>query len=218
LVALYTFEGASKDALDDASGRGNTATLVNGKTDVPPGFGFVDGVIGKALRLSSGSQSHVRLPRGIVSRFRELTVATWVKLASSTAFQRIFDFGTSTDTFMYLSSAGSTGLLRFRIASVSPNRNQALEGGNGLPLGAWAHVAVTVSDDGIALYQDGAQIAQQAPAVLRPSELGDTTNNFIGRSPFATDPYLDAELDEFRVYGRALSASEIAELATLPGQ
>jgi hypothetical protein len=49
--------------------------------------------------------------------------------------------------------------------------------------------------------------------VLRPSDLGDTGNNFIGRSPFASDPYLDGQIDEFRIYNRVLSPVEIGGLA-----
>jgi hypothetical protein len=51
------------------------------------------------------------------------------------------------------------------------------------------------------------------PAGLTSSDLGDTGNNFIGRSPFTADPYLDGQIDEFRIYDRALSAAEIGELA-----
>jgi hypothetical protein len=43
--------------------------------------------------------------------------------------------------------------------------------------------------------------------------LGDTSNNFIGRSPFTTDPYLDGQIDEFRIYNRVLSPAEIGALA-----
>jgi uncharacterized protein len=38
-------------------------------------------------------------------------------------------------------------------------------------------------------------------------------NNYIGRSQFSDDPYLDANIDEFRVYNRALSPDEIQALA-----
>ncbi|HEX2672886.1 MAG TPA: LamG domain-containing protein [Polyangiaceae bacterium] len=83
-----------------------------------------------------------------------------------------------------------------------------------MPVGRWVHVAVSVGDNGLSIYVDGAQIARKAPAVLRPSDLGDTGNNFIGRSPFATDPYLDGQIDEFRIYNRVLDPEEIAALAS----
>ncbi len=47
---------------------------------------------------------------------------------------------------------------------------------------------------------------------LRPSDLGATTQNWIGRSQYS-DPYLNGRVDDFRLYAGALSATEIAALA-----
>jgi hypothetical protein len=43
--------------------------------------------------------------------------------------------------------------------------------------------------------------------------LGSTANNYIGRSQFSIDPYLEGSVDEFRIYNRALSPDEIQALA-----
>jgi hypothetical protein len=50
---------------------------------------------------------------------------------------------------------------------------------------------------------------------LHPSNLGNTTQNWIGRSQYG-DPLLNATVDDFQVYDRALSAGEIAALAGPP--
>ena len=47
-----------------------------------------------------------------------------------------------------------------------------------------------------------------------PAALGDTTNDWIGRSQYPADPYLDGEIDDFNIYNSALSASQIATLAS----
>lgn len=212
-VVSYPCESASGAVLADASGHGKNATLANGPGGTPVGFSFSAGRVNNALTLSSSKQAYVSLPASIVSQLSEMTVATWVKLTSGAAFQRIFDFGVDTSTFMYLVNAGSSGFVRFRIQSATLNKNQVVEGAEALPVGKWAHVAVTLGDAGVSIYLNGAQLAQQAPAALRPSDLGATVNNFIGHSPFAADPYLDGQIDEFRIYDRALSAVEIGELA-----
>src|SRR6185436_18465210 len=118
--------------------------LANSSGGSPVGFSFGAGVVGNALTLSSSKQAYVSLPPGIVSSLTKLTIATWVKLKSGTAFQRIFDFGVDTSTFMYLVNAGSSGFLRFRICSSPLNKNQIVEGAEALPVGRWTHVAVTV--------------------------------------------------------------------------
>jgi hypothetical protein len=217
LVAYYPCEGASGATLPDSSGNKLDATLANGSGgSTPAGFTFGAGKVGKGLAISPADKAYVSLPKGIVAKLTQVTIATWVKLNASTAFQRIFDLGLDTETFMYLTNASSSSSgVRFRIASGPLNKNQVVEGGTALPVGNWTHVTLTLGDDGIAIFVNGARVAQQAPAVMRPSDMGDTVNNYIGRSQFTADPYLDAQIDEFRIYDRVLSTTEIAELAGL---
>ena len=63
------------------------------------------------------------------------------------------------------------------------------------------------------LYVNGSEVARNAALTLTPDALGSTTQNWIGRSQYA-DPYLDGAVDGFRVYSRALSASEVSALFT----
>lgn len=214
LVAHYPCENANGTVLADTSGNRRDATLASSASPPPVGFSFAAGKVGNGLVFKVKDKAHVTLPTGIVSKLSDLTIATWVKLNVSTAYQRIFDFALDTNTFMYLSNAGSSGNVRFRISAPNPDRNQSLEGSSGLPVGRWAHAAVTLGEDGVSIFVDGARVAQQAPAVLRASDLGETTNNYIGRSQFTVDPYLDGEIDEFRIYDRVLSPAEIADLAS----
>jgi hypothetical protein len=216
LVASYPCESANGAVLADISGHGNDAALSNTSGGGPTGFTFSSGIEGNALTLSSAALAYVSLKRGMLSPLTQVTIASWVKLTSAAAFQRIFHFGIDTGTFMYLANAGNSGFPRFRISSTPLNKDQVLEGTKALPLDKWTHVAVSVGDNGVSIYVDGVQIAQQAAAVLRPSDLGDTADNFIGRSPFSGDPYLDGQIDEFRIYNRVLSAVEIGVLAKGP--
>lgn len=48
---------------------------------------------------------------------------------------------------------------------------------------------------------------------LSPASLGTTTQNHFGKSQWA-DPYLNAALDDFRIYSRALDAGEVSDLAS----
>jgi len=47
-----------------------------------------------------------------------------------------------------------------------------------------------------------------------PWQLGGTTQNWIGRSQYAGDPYFNGKVEEFRIYRGALSAAEIATLVS----
>ena len=48
---------------------------------------------------------------------------------------------------------------------------------------------------------------------LNPADLGNTENNYIGRSQWDHDPYLNGQVDEFFIFNRAISTSEVADLA-----
>ena len=76
----------------------------------------------------------------------------------------------------------------------------------------WTHVAVTHAGNLGVLYVNGVEVARNTALTLRPAALGTTTQNWIGRSQYAGDPYLDGAVDGFRVYSRALTAAEIAQL------
>jgi hypothetical protein len=62
------------------------------------------------------------------------------------------------------------------------------------------------------LYVNGVAVTTSTAVVLRPMALGASTNNWIGRSQYAADPYFDGEIDEFRIYSQALTASEITTI------
>jgi len=83
-----------------------------------------------------------------------------------------------------------------------------------LSTGTWHHVAVTLGTGTTytgTLYVDGVSVATNNAMTLRPSSIGNTANNWIGKSAWP-DPYLSGLIDDFRVYNRALSASEITML------
>jgi hypothetical protein len=43
---------------------------------------------------------------------------------------------------------------------------------------------------------------------------GTTTQNYIGKSQYPADPYLNGIVDEFQIYSRALTAAEVQSLTT----
>jgi hypothetical protein len=79
------------------------------------------------------------------------------------------------------------------------------------------HVAVTLGFEptrASSIYIDGVEKEDSISMKTRPSAVGVTTKNYIGRSQFADDPDLDGMIDDFRIYDRALSAAEVAALAS----
>jgi hypothetical protein len=62
------------------------------------------------------------------------------------------------------------------------------------------------------VFVDGVSAGTNPAMTLHPMDLGATVNNFLGRSQFAVDPYWSGLFDDFRVYRRALTATEVAAL------
>jgi hypothetical protein len=157
----------------------------------------------------------VSLPAGIVNGLNNFTIATWVRLDTTGNWRRIFDFGSSTTVNMFLTpTTGST--IRFAITTSGSGGEQRINGTAALPTGTWTHVAVTLNGNTGTLYVNGAQVGQNTNITLRPSSLGNTTNNWLGRSQYAGDAYLDGQLDLFTIYSRALSAAEVLALFQSP--
>jgi len=206
LVHRYTFSetGGSKVA-DSLGGPAWNGTLPNGGA-----------LAAGQLTLASTSAQYVSLPLGIVVSLTNFTIEVWARLNSTTNRSRLFDFGRNTTTNMFLTPRnGSTGRLRFAITTNGAGGEQQINTPSVLAAGVWYHIAVTLSGNTGILYLNGSPVGTNNAMTLRPSSLGVTENNYLGRSQYTADPYFDGLLDEFRIYNVALSPGEIAATAAL---
>lgn len=181
-------------------------------TRVPGRAGF-----GNAITLNGADANRfVALPPGILRGITDFTVATWVDITDPATWSRIFDFGTGTGTYMFLTPRSGDDTVRFAITN-GGGAEQRIDGATPLPTG-WTHVAVTKSGTVGTLYVNGRAVATNPRLTLGPSDLdgGDTPNNWIGRSQFA-DPLLAATVDDFHLFDRALTATEVLSLQASPG-
>ena len=188
----------------DSTGRGWTGTLVNGA-------GWTAGHSGAAVDLD-GANDHVALPAGLVEDLGAFTLSAWVRLDAVAQWSRIFDFGSGTSAYMFLTPRSSSGKIRFAISTSSYGSEQVINGAAALPSGVWTHVAVTLSGRVGILYVDGVEVGRNEAMSLRPLSLGRTTQNRLGRSQFNADPYLNGGIDDFRLFAGALGPAEVASL------
>ncbi len=201
-LVVYKADGYPAMAtLIDSSGNGNNATLTGA-------YDYLPSVEGESLNLTGGAAN---LPSGIVSGLANFTIATWVKLSSVSNWARIFDFGTGTSAYMFLSPQVSTGKPRFAIKT-SSGSEQVVNSSVAISTGVWTHIAVTLSGNTCTLYINGVAVGTNTSMTYRPSNLGTTTQNYIGDSQFSADPSLAGCVDDFRIYGRALTAAQVTSL------
>ncbi|WP_198680644.1 beta-L-arabinofuranosidase domain-containing protein [Lentzea terrae] len=187
----------------------------------------VSGRTGTAVRLTgtpnghvTGDADHVALPAGITKGLTDFTVATWINLAVRDADARIFDFGRPGDSAadaqvrMYLTAHTSNGGPRFAITTSGAAGEQRIDTSTQLVAGRWTHLAITKAGNVGTLYVDGAP-AGTGTLTLGPADLGDTTANWLGRAQFpqANIKFLNATIDEFQLFRRALTGAEMAAVA-----
>jgi hypothetical protein len=208
LFAYYPFDQTAGPTIPDASGNGHAGTLAGAAT-------FPAAVIGNGLSLPGASGDYVALPGALLQSVTNVTIALWVNVRADQAWQRIFDFGSSTNVYMFLTPhAGGTTVARFAI-STSGNATaseQRLDATSVLPVGTWTHVAIVLGAGGGTLYIDGAVAGTNAALTLRPADLGATTNDWLGRSQFTADPAFNGQIDDLRVYASALTAGQITAI------
>ena len=109
--------------------------------------------------------------------------------------------------------AGTTNALRFAITTSGNTGEQQLNGPT-IATGVWTNIVVTLAGSSATLYVNGKSVATNTSMTLHPSSLGSTGNNYLGKSQFSTDPAFLGSIDDFRIYGRALTAAEVNSLAT----
>lgn len=167
-----------------------------------------DPLRGSVLGLD-GVANYVSLP---ISVGNCSTIAAWVKWKGGPAWQRIFDFGTGTGAYLFLTPSSGAGNLRFAITTSGPGGEQQINAPAALPTNSWVHVAVTLDGSTGTLYVDGLPVATTNSLTIRPWQTL-ARNLYIGKSQFTNDPMFSGEIDSFRIFGRALSGAEIMELA-----
>ncbi|MEU6207237.1 beta-L-arabinofuranosidase domain-containing protein [Micromonospora musae] len=202
---------ACQDAITARMGSGGGP---GGGDPEEPQIGRTPGKFGSGLRLNGPSAAqHVTLPQEAISQLSDFTIATWVNLASAQNWSRVWDFGQNTTVNMFLTArAGVTGNVpRFAITTSGSGGEQQINGDVALPTNEWVHLAVTLTQNTGTLYVNGRAAGTNSNMTLNPSHLGNPGNRWIGRSQYG-DAFLDATVDEFHIFDRALSQPEVQSL------
>ncbi|MCG8059007.1 MAG: FG-GAP-like repeat-containing protein, partial [Candidatus Thiodiazotropha endolucinida] len=203
----------------DSSGNSHDGTLTNGALIDNPGSSNPIG--GGNLNLD-GFNDFVQLNTH-VSAFSGLsqgTIAAWIN-TSYNGLQAIFTISDTADYDSLVVFGMDNGRIFFDVAnnnfySLSVETNASYADGN------WHHVAVTVDDSGNSIYIDGTKVSL---AGLFYRDGNSSISSFISsvtsldsmaignlRDPAGYTGSFNGLQDDVRVYDRALSASDIAEL------
>lgn len=216
LVLHYAFEDNATVVTDSSLRRANgTLSDASGWT--------ANGRVGRALAMTGANPAsvYVSLPDGVLTGVSDFTISFWLNLESNAAWARVYDIGNGqadpANRFMYFTPDGYAGTAHGVMASSyggsAANELVSLSP-TLLPTHAWKHVAIVGSGGTRTVYIDGFPAAKvENGPVIAPSEMEPIAgNSWIGKSRFP-DPGLDGTLDEFKIYNRALTQTEIADQA-----
>ena len=165
------------------------------------------------LILSSASQQFVQLPPGILSNYAAVTIDCWATFGTLPANCFLYGFGT-TD----VGGAGADYIFcqpeNGRIAISGADPGYTAEQGCG---GAGNFSALTVHVTSVynpplgycELYTNGVLVSVNPNVNTPMSAVADMTN-YIARSLYNADSYMDVELDEFRIWNGALNGLQVA--------
>ena len=143
-----------------------------------------------------------------------LTFATWWRSDNSGSFSRIFEFGngpSSDNIMLYKKSDGilwADHIINGPLIELSTS--VSFDTGD-----SWKHVAWTLDPAGSGtwiVYINGIQVGLSTSMTYPRSIL--RYNNYLGKSNWLGNPYMNGGIKDFRMYSRVLSAAEVNTLFT----
>jgi hypothetical protein len=209
LAHRYSFsETSGTTVADSVGGSAWKGTLPNGGT-------FKDG----QLQVRASGSQYVKLPAGILGKSAAVTIEAWVTFPSTLPTNCwFFGFGniSGNSGSGYVMCQPKNGRIAITSGNYSGEQNTSPN-----PSGNWStktnlHVTAVFNParSQMALYVNGVLTAQST-SVTTPLSAINNLFSYIGRSFYSGDPYIDFNLDEFRIYNGAFTADDVAATQSL---
>ncbi|MEN6426815.1 MAG: LamG domain-containing protein [Phycisphaerales bacterium] len=206
LVAYYKFDG---DAKDSAGSHHGTAT---------GSPGYVAGKTGQALNMTADAQ-YVEVAYAADLAMSTFTVAAWINVADLSALRAILGTRIGGD-YTFDVKADSTrihGDIGDGAAWLNTGLDISTAQGGIIGIGEWHHVAYVIDNAAQAcyMYLDG---ALGSTATFSGTPMFMTSAETLGIGYCSSGEYMHGQIDEVRIYNRALSEAEVASLAGRTGK
>lgn len=220
MIHRYSFNGTGAIAVDsiaraDGMLLGASQTMAGGSV----------ALAGDLNAATYAGEDYVALPSRILSNLTSATFEIWLTWSGVGAVgeaggQHVFDFGSQAGTgpnavgqtylFLEPSSLGDGPMLAGFRPSVGQLTLVRAAATGALPLGVEKHAAVVVDGERgfLSVYLDGAPVG--TVAITGSLANIDDADSWLGRSQFANNPEFHGLLHEFRIYGAALTATQVA--------
>ncbi|MCB9816610.1 LamG domain-containing protein [Candidatus Nomurabacteria bacterium] len=231
LVGHWTFDGNDIDwgdtstEIKDSSGNGNDGNAQGSVGVDSP----VIGPVGQALNMDKLASDYIDLVDNPLDfdDSDDLTISAWVRSTNVTSDQNIISdlisfAGSSPGYDMYFERSGSTYRPRcaYQDGTAGGSDEYVVNGTYTTAVDTWRHI-VCVWDqddaDNTLLYINGeVDVASRSGTITAVGSLSNSYATRIGsRSGPTPGVYLDGDIDDVRIYNRALTADEVQQLYSM---
>lgn len=203
LVAHYEFEGNA----NDSSGNGNHGTPYGG-------VGYVDGVIGQAGSFDGVDDYISALPVEVTT---DITMSSWVNpKTQGTDGYTVGGIVVNGGDYEFAITSG-TNTIRYALNNVTYSTSW-VDTGIAIPLNQWSLVSITYNGSSIITYLNGVEVHRKS---ISGNMLGISCPLGVGAryleqgTSVPSDGWysiFNGQIDDLRIYNRALNESEIQEL------
>ncbi len=155
----------------------------------------------------NGTTDYIEVEDAEDFNLNQLTVEAWVKFRDNTGQQQIMGRGAAGEFFTFYADRGNG---RFLVEGVDVGHESAIS--EVPPANTWVHMAGTYDEENIRLYYNGVMMVEQPfNGVTR---FGEAPLRIGALVP--GERHLNGLLDNLRIWNRALSQEEIAQLLATP--
>ncbi|MEU0561442.1 LamG-like jellyroll fold domain-containing protein [Dactylosporangium sp. NPDC006015] len=178
-----------------------------------------NGVLGKAINFPGASTANaVDLPDNLLQGAANFSTGFWVRPDTKSNWTGLFHIGDGLGSAgsyyqiqMQTQASGSTGLAVTFKAKTGPEERVYASPAQDVVAGQWNHVAFTRQGSIGTLYLNGQVIATRTDLTIGMTEIGPTTNNWLGRNGYGDAAY-DGLMDDVRIYTSALTSADVAAM------
>lgn len=202
LAGWWKFDETSGRAANDSSGRKRDGILKNFAAN---NAHWVKGPVGNALRFD-GVNDHVDV--GDFEWGGKCSFSGWVKYNQIQMWSRVFDFGNGEGkNNIVLSNNAKSPDLAFQNFLKS---HQMVKIPDFWELGNWIHIVCQVHESGKSdVFKNGKLVVSQKKQLTSKIM---RTSQFFGKSNWGGDRFFNGELDDIRLYDRAITEGEVQAL------
>ncbi len=217
LRAKYDFEDM-QNLGKDTSGNDKHGTAYNQLVSV-------EGIRGLAVKFNTTTKDYIEIPVSTV-KGEEITISSWVKRDQDAinGFVSMFsaEANSGGNNLVLLSKSGRRwngyeAYMQLNGITFMPDVTNRVNAYRNMPAvgnvlakeDVWQHITLTVKGNAMKLYVNG-ELAAEKTSHCKLSQL-NPLHAYIGATMMYADPSFNGCMDDFRVYGKALTAEEIAQ-------